>query len=187
MGRGMEAPQAETEAPNRPPRTLLVVVSLHHGSTERVARVLARVLDAQVKSPGQVRPEELLEYDLVGLGSGIYGERHAEPLLDLGGRLPMADGRRAFIFSTSSMVMTRGAFVLSASTEEERERIAYDHRALRERLMSKGYVVVDEFKCKGWNTNSFLRLFGGMNRGRPSDEDLAAAEAFAEVLKRGKE
>lgn len=48
-----------------------------------------------------------------------------------------------------------------------------------EKLVSKGYVIVDEFSCKGLNTNSFLKCFGGMNKGRPSDEDLKHAEEFA--------
>jgi hypothetical protein len=50
-------------------------------------------------------------------------------------------------------------------------------------LESKGYTVVDEFQCKGFNTNSFLRFLGGMNRGRPNAKDLKAAEAFALNLK----
>ncbi|MCK5253623.1 MAG: flavodoxin, partial [Thermoplasmata archaeon] len=53
---------------------------------------------------------------------------------------------------------------------------------LREKLRSKGYIIVDEFACKGFNTNSFLRHFGGMNKGRPNAEDLEHAEEFAQNL-----
>lgn len=49
--------------------------------------------------------------------------------------------------------------------------------------MSKGYVIVDEFGCLGFNTNSFLKFFGGMNKGRPNAEDLRHAEEFAQNLK----
>jgi hypothetical protein len=48
-----------------------------------------------------------------------------------------------------------------------------DHAALREKLRAKGYDVVGEFGCAGFNTNSFLKLFGGINKGRPDDRDLA--------------
>jgi flavodoxin len=44
-------------------------------------------------------------------------------------------------------------------------------------------VIVDEFNCHGFNTNSFLKHFGGMNKGRPNDEDLKHAEEFAQNLK----
>ena len=62
-------------------------------------------------------------------------------------------------------------------------KVAQDHSLLREKLQSKGYMIVDEFSCKGFNTNSFLKLFGGMNKGRPNDEDLKHAEEFAQNLK----
>jgi len=63
-----------------------------------------------------------------------------------------------------------------------RSKVADDHSSLREKLRSKGYIIVDEFACKGFNTNSFLRFFGGMNRGRPNENDLKNAEDFARKL-----
>jgi hypothetical protein len=44
-------------------------------------------------------------------------------------------------------------------------------------------VIIDEFICAGFNTNSFLKLFGGINKGRPNVEDLRRAEEFALNLK----
>lgn len=35
------------------------------------------------------------------------------------------------------------------------------------------------FNGKGFNTNSFLKFFGGMNIGRPNSEDLRNAAEFA--------
>jgi flavodoxin len=63
-----------------------------------------------------------------------------------------------------------------------KDKVAEDHTPLREKLQSKGYIVVDEFACKGFNTNSFLRHFGGMNKGRPNEKDLKKAEDFARKL-----
>jgi len=53
---------------------------------------------------------------------------------------------------------------------------------LREKLQAKGYMIVDEFNCHGFNTNSFLKYFGGMNKGKPDAEDLEHAEEFAQQL-----
>ena len=53
---------------------------------------------------------------------------------------------------------------------------------LKEKLQFKGYRILDEFACKGFNTNSFLKYFGGMNKGRPNAEDLIHAEEFAQIL-----
>ena len=58
-----------------------------------------------------------------------------------------------------------------------------DHSSLKEKLQSKGYTIIDEFQCKGFNTNSFLKFFGGMNKGRPNTEDLKNGEEFVLNLK----
>jgi len=150
-------------------KSLLILFSYHHNNTEKIARVFAKVLDAQIKTPQQVHPEELQEYDLIGFGSGIYSAKHHAYLLDLADALPRVTNKKAFIFSTSAIV--------------GKAKVAKDHSILREKLQSKGYVIVDEFSCEGFNTNSFLKYIGGMNKGRPNVEDLLHAEEFALNLK----
>ena len=149
-------------------KSLLVVFSYHHNNTEKIAKVFARVLDAKIKKPQQIDPEELQEYDLMGFGAGIDSGKHYKPVLDLADRIPQVNNKKAFIFSTSALTGEKKA--------------ANDHSTLREKLQSKGYIIVDEFQCKGFNTNSFMRFFGGMNRGRPNAEDLKNAEEFAQNL-----
>ena len=158
-------------------RSLLVLYSYHHHNTEKVARVIAKVLDAEIRAPQEVDPEALQGYGLVGFGSGIYSERHHQSLLDLADRLPQAAGGRAFIFSTS------GAPSMALKGDQLGVTTQKFHSALRERLRAKGYAIVGEFLCAGLNTNSFLRYFGGLNKGHPDAEDLRHAEEFARRLK----
>lgn len=153
-----------------PMKSLLVLFSYHHNNTEKIANVFAKFLDAQIKTPQQINPEELQEYNLIGFGSGIYSAKHHKVLLDLADKLPQVTNRKSFIFSTSAIM--------------GESKVAKDHSTLREKLQSKGYLIVDEFSCKGFNTNSFLKLFGGMNKGRPNTEDLKHAEEFAQNLKK---
>ncbi|MFX0094366.1 MAG: flavodoxin family protein [Candidatus Hodarchaeota archaeon] len=147
-------------------KVLLVLISIHHKSTEKIADVFAKVLSAQIKTPRQINPEELQEYSLIGFGSGIYDRKHHRTLLDLADKLPQVTNKKAFIFSTSGI-----------------REFSKNHSALREKLQSKGYLIVDEFNCAGFNTNSFLKYFGGMNKGRPNAEELKHAEEFAQNLK----
>ena len=56
-------------------KNIIILYSYHHNNTEKIAKVFAKVLDAQIKTPEQIDPEKLLEYDLIGFGSGIYGEK----------------------------------------------------------------------------------------------------------------
>jgi flavodoxin len=148
-------------------KSLLVLFSYHHNNTEKIADVFTKVLDAQIKTPQQIIPEELQEYGLLGFGSGIYGAKHHKLLLDLADRLPQVTDRNAFIFSTSTNL----------------EPLSKTHSPLREKLQSKGYMIVDEFTCAGFNTNSFSKYFGGINKGRPNAEDLKHAEEFAQNLR----
>jgi flavodoxin len=149
-------------------KSLVVVFSYHHKNTEKVAKAIAEVLDAPLKEPADVDLEEVQECDIVGFGSGIYGEKHHESILELAERLHQVSKKHAFIFSTSAMM--------------GKDKVTKDHSTLREILLSKGYTVVDEFACKGFNTNSFMRFVGGMNKGRPNAEDLRNAEDFARRL-----
>lgn len=153
--------------------SLLVVFSIHHNNTTKIANVFAKALDAQIKTPQRVNPDELQDYSLIGFGSGIYDYKHHKLLLDLADKLPPATNGMAFIFSTSGIRVDSHLF------KNAREF----HTPLREKLESKGYVIVDEFNCAGYNTNSFLKHIGGMNRGRPNADDLRDAEEFAEKLK----
>jgi flavodoxin len=154
----------------QPMKSLLILFSYHHKNTEKIAKVFAKVLDAQIKTPQQINLEELQEYSLIGFGSGIYGAKHHKVLLDLADTLRQVTNRKAFIFSTSAIM--------------GKTKVANDHSSLREKLQSKGYMIVDEFSCKGFNTNSFMKYLGGMNKGRPNAEDLKHAEEFAKNLRK---
>ena len=160
-------------------KSLIVVYSYHHKNTQKVAEVMAKVLDAQVKSPQETGFDELKKYDLIGFGSGIYSDKHHKVLLDFADELPRVINKKAFIFSTCGAPMK---FMELDKTEFTRY-VAKNHSSLREKLQSKGYMIVDEFSCAGFNTNSVNKLFGGINKGRPNAEDLKQAEEFARNLK----
>lgn len=150
-------------------KSLIVLYSYHHNNTEKIAKIFSKILDAEIKWPDEISPEELQEYDLIGFGSGIYSAKHDESLLELADKLPEVNNKKAFLFSTAGIT--------------GKSKAAKDHAILRDKLESKGYLMVDEFQCKGFNTNSFLKLFGGINKGRPNSKDIKNAETFAFKLK----
>ncbi len=147
-------------------KSVLVLFSYHHKNTEKIANIISKVLNAQIVTPNQVNPEDLQEYSLVGFGSGIYSGKHHKSVLDLADRLPQVVDKRAFLFSTCTLG----------------HEVAKNHTTLREILQSKGYTIVDEFGCPGFNTNSFTRFLGGVNKGRPNAKDFQDAEKFAQNL-----
>ena len=145
-------------------KILIVCRSYHRMNTQKVARAMAEATGATLMVVDEVRPEDLDGYDLVGFGSGIYGGGHHADLLALAGRVPAAEGRPVFVFST-------------AAGESETH-----HRALKEALAAKGCRIAGEFQCRG--EFRLLRVIP-VSRGHPDEQDLVKARAFARGLARG--
>ena len=57
-------------------KSLIVLYSYHHNNTEKIAKAIAPIIGAEIKTPDKVTLDELAEFDLVGYGSGIYGAKH---------------------------------------------------------------------------------------------------------------
>lgn len=53
-----------------------IVFSTFHGNTEKVAHEMATVLNAQLVNLNEADTPALADYDLIGLGSGIYWVEH---------------------------------------------------------------------------------------------------------------
>ncbi len=53
-------------------RALLVCVSVSQGNMAKVAEAMAEVLHADIREPEQIEPATLRQYDVIGIGSGIF-------------------------------------------------------------------------------------------------------------------
>jgi flavodoxin len=166
------SPSARGNNDEAPGRALMILASAPGGSTAKIARAMAAVLGARVLSPAEATSADLSACAIAGFGSGIIDQQHHAALLSFVDALPPQAGKKAFIFSTSGIsrqvVLTHG--------------IDDPHTVLRQKLVEKGFIVAGEYNCAGFNANSFLKLFGGMNKGRPNQADLARAEDFARGL-----
>ncbi|NCO96576.1 MAG: flavodoxin [Candidatus Aenigmarchaeota archaeon CG_4_10_14_0_8_um_filter_37_24] len=145
-------------------KTLIIYNSVHQGNTKKIAERMGKVLKAKLVKPDEIGLKEILNYDLIGFGSGIYMWRHHRSLLDFVNRLPDLKDKRVFVFSTAG----------------KPDKLS--HRRLKEKLESKGADIVGEFSCEGLDKFGPLRLIGGINKGRPNQKDLKNAEGFAKKL-----
>lgn len=146
-------------------KTLIICSSIHHKNTEKIAQKMASVLEADIKNPAEILAQNLLSYDVIGFGSGIYAFKHHKAILKLADDMPDMKGKPVFIFSTS------GA----------KDGIKY-HKTLRNKLIKKNCKILDEFNCPGWDTFGPFKLFGGFNKNRPNKDDFLTAEKFAQGL-----
>jgi len=158
-----ESPQKE--AMTEQPTIAIVFASVHHGNTRKLAENFSSILDAPLHSVDEARAIQAPEYDLIGFGSGIYFGRHHQSLLQLADSWQVRPCR-VFIYSTAGLPFLRW----------------FQHRALRKRLVRRGFTVVGEFCCRGWDTVGPLWLFGGINRKHPDARDLDRARTFARQL-----
>lgn len=144
-------------------KALIIYQSIHHQNTEKIARLISEILGAKLVKPTEIQPAEILNYDLIGFGSGIYFWHHHVSLLNLVKNLPRLENKKAFIFSTSGAKYGKKFF----------------HRSLRKLLIKKGFQIIDEFNCPGFDSFGPLKIFGGLNKGRPNENDLEKTRNFA--------
>ena len=151
-------------------KCLILCKSEHHGNTARVAEAMRSVLgeDALVTAPEQTPCTSLDEYVLLGFGSGVYYGRMHQALFDWLRGLPddPEPARPAFVFSTSGLPLLVGAW----------------HSPLKKLLARKGFDVVAEFACRGFDTWGPLWFAGGLNRAHPDGRDLERAREFGRKL-----
>ncbi len=166
---------AET-APAGETKVLVILAGSSGGSTASVAGAIADELGARVVGTDQADVAKSGDSALIGFGSGIFHGEHHAALLALADELPPAAHAKVFLFSTC------GLPARFAGPEALADYSSKNHAALRESLLAKGCDIVGEFGCPGFNDNKFLKLFGGLNRGRPNTADLESARSFAKGL-----
>lgn len=148
-------------------KILIVYQSVHHGNTKKVAEAMAKVLKAKLAKPSEVK--NVAQYDVIGFGSGIYFWRHHISLLRFVDKLPQLQNKKAFIFSTAGLKAY--GFTLM-------------HHALKKRLLAKGFKILGEYTCLGYDSYGMLKYISGLNKGRPNQKDIKKAKYFARELKK---
>ena len=148
-------------------KSIIFVYSYHSMSTKKIANAIGAKINASIIDINE--NSELISldnYDLVGFGAGIAGGKHYPQMLKYAEKLPNVQNKKAFIFSTSGMYSDK--------------QMLKNHKALKDLLQNKGFLIVNEFGCKGFYFFGFKFL--GLNKKNPNNEDIKNAELFAEKL-----
>jgi len=145
-------------------KVLILYFSFHHKNTEKVARAIAEVLKADLIEITKAEPEVIFNYDLIGFGSGIYALSHHKLIFDFLKKLNKVQ-KKAFIFSTSGA--PKGEIF---------------HKKLKKELIKKGFEIIGEFNCPGFDSFGPFKIFGRINKGRPNELDIQKARELAKNL-----
>lgn len=140
-------------------KILIAYASVHHNNTEKVAKAMANEVNGELLdvTKGHINTNK---FDFIGIGSGIYAGKFHKSMLKFIEELPKGNGKKVFVYSTSSM-----------------EKKSYNGKVVKA-LEDKGYSVVGSFSCKGYDTFGPFKLVGGIGKGRPNKNDLDAAREF---------
>ncbi len=144
--------------------TLIIYYSKHHGNTQKVAEVMADSIGADVLNYEFVDPDNISKYQLIGFGSGIYHGKPGKELIEFINELKNIEKKKTFVFTTSGQ--GKGSY----------------NYLLTQLLREKNFEVVGEFTCKGFDTYGLHKIVGGINKGRPNEDDIKKAKLFAESL-----
>ena len=145
-------------------KSIVIYESVHHNNTEKIAKVIAKELGSELVNVRNMNIDDINKYDLVGFGSGIYYSKVHKNIKNFIEKIENADKQKSFIFITSGRVK-----------KDFSEKF-------KELLVFKGFDVISTFSCKGFDTFGPLKLIGGINKGKPNEEDLANARDFAKSL-----
>ncbi|MBU6237866.1 MAG: flavodoxin [Planctomycetes bacterium] len=146
----------------------IIHVSVHHHNTRAVAQAMGDAIGAVVMTVEEARRHDLSDYDLIGLGSGIFFSSHHRSLQHLV-RDHTSLPEKAFLFSTAGLPWLYRVW----------------HRTLRDAVSRRGIKILGEACYPGWDTVGPLRWFGGIQRGHPNAHDLERSRQFAmEMVKR---
>lgn len=148
-------------------KVLITYNSVHHGNTEKIARAMADSIGADLLRFDEVDGYNILDYDLIGFGSGIYHGSPNKELMEFIDGLPTVKNRRAFVFTTSGK-----------GSPNYNDKLA-------NKLSDNGFKIIGGFSCKGFDTWGPLKLIGGINKGKPDNEDIRTAEIFIKDLIEG--
>ena len=145
-------------------RVLITYNSVHRGNTKKIAEAMASIVDADLIKYDEVDGYNILDYDLIGFGSGIYHGKINKEMIEFLNSLPQVKKRKAFVFITSG-----------------RENPKYTN-AFADQVSEHGFDVIGKFSCKAFDAWGPLKIIGGINKGRPNSADIKRAQIFIKEL-----
>lgn len=143
-------------------KTAIVYYSKHHGNTRKLIDALGPEITAI--DAAQVQQADLSAYDVVGFASGIYYSRFHKSVL---------------AFARENLPEDKPVFFLYTCGTRKDSYTA----TIREAVAARHANVLGEYGCLGYDSFGPFKLIGGIAKGHPTAEELAAGQAFFAGLK----
>lgn len=144
-------------------KTAIVYYSKHHGNTKKLLDAIAAENEVTLIDVTEQPSADLSGYDRIGFASGIYYNSFAKQLLTYAQDCLPAKKDVFYLFTHGA---PKGVFLT----------------AIRKIAEQKQCREIGSYHCLGFDTFGPFKLVGGTAKGRPNEEDLAAACKFYEDI-----
>lgn len=144
-------------------KTAIVYYSKHHGNTKKLLDAISKTEDVDLLNVIGNTSADLSVYDWIGFASGIYYGSFAKQIISFAeDHLP--ENKSVFYIYTHGA--PRGDFL----------------KGMRNIVARKHCKELGEYRCQGYDTFGPFKLVGGIAKGHPTDEEIAAAVTFYRKL-----
>ena len=143
--------------------TAIVYYSKHHGNTKKLLDAIAEKHPVTLIDVTAQPDADLSGYERIGFASGIYYSAFAKQIISFANaHLP----ERKDVFYIYTHGAPKGDFL----------------KAMREIADKKHCKELGEYRCQGYDTFGPFKLIGGIAKGHPTEEEIAAAVEWYTTL-----
>ncbi len=144
--------------------TCIIYYSKHHGNTKKLLDAI-KAADPEVVLIDSTEKHEadLNGYDRIGFASGVYYSKFAEQVLT---------------FAKVNLPAQKDVFYLATAGNP----IKMNFNSIAEIAKDKQCNELGRFQCKGFDTFGPFKLVGGIQKGHPTEEEIAEAVEFYKNL-----
>lgn len=140
-------------------KVLIIYKSMHHQNTYRLVKHLHDKYGYDLINVDEINDSTNFdEYIYIGIASGIYGFEFSKEITELIKKGKIKN-KKMFILYTSAM-----------------DKDSFSKNIIKE--VSKENELKGVYHTKGFCTFAFFKWFGGVNKNRPNENDLATLDLF---------
>ena len=144
-------------------KTAIVYYSRHHGNTKKLLDAIAAQEDVTLLNVLEDKNADLSAFDRIGFASGIYYSSFARQIISFAD-MHLPENKEVFYIYTHGAPV--GGFL----------------KRIREAAAKKHCRELGYYHCLGFDTFGPFGLVGGIAKGHPTEEEIAAAVKFYQTL-----
>jgi flavodoxin len=139
-------------------KAAIAYYSRHHGNTKKILDAIKELGDTKLIDVTECKEADLSGYDMIGFASGIYFNRFSSQVTEFA-RKNLPDGKRVFLINTYGV---KGDYT----------------KEMRKIISEKSCELIGVYGCRGFDTFGPFKLFGGIAKGHPDENDIKGAVEF---------